>query len=267
MMRHWMTERENIRIKKESGKPKPWTADPILQQFRFCNVRRENDKVTRWFALNWRAPNYWREPNFVPAIMLGRTINWPATLEDIGFLHKWDKEYLFSVLEKRKADGKKIYTGAYMVTQYGSRDPKNVLVTNNADEYFRDPPKIQDTLEDTWEVLQTYPGMGPFMAAQVIADLKQTNILRDAPDWWDWASLGPGSTRGLNRLHDRSLNYNLPQEQGLEEMRELRSALDLRLADSLCLQDIQNCLCETDKYLRVYQGQGLPRSRYNGWGP
>lgn len=31
-------------------------------------------------------------------------------------------------------------------------------------------------------------------------------------------------------------------------------------------QDLQNCLCEFDKYERVRMGQGRPRSRYPGRG-
>jgi hypothetical protein len=265
MMRYFILEREDIRKKKEANAPKPWTKDPILQQFKFCNVRREDDKVTRWFATNWREPKNWREPNFIAAIMLGRTINWPDTLEEIGFPKVWSKEHVYGVLESRKIRGVKVYTGAYMVTQYGSSDPKNTLVTNNADEYFRARIPPQNTLEDMWEVLQTYPGMGPFMAAQVVADLKMTDVLREAEDWSSWAALGPGSTRGLNRLYDRPLNYGLRQDQGLEEMREVGEELGFHyLLDNL--QDVQNCLCEFDKYLRVYTGQGLPRSRYDGYG-
>lgn len=267
LMTHWVTERESIRKKREAGFKRPWTIDPILQQFKFCNVRREDDRVTKWFAHNWREPKNWHKPQFVGAIMLGRTINWPDTLEEIGFPDVWSKEHLYSVLEARKARGVKIYTGAYMVTQYGSSDPKNTLVSNNADEYFRKKVPLDETsLENSWEILQTYPGMGPFMAAQVVADLKFTNVLREAEDWSSWASLGPGSTRGLNRLYDRSLNYGLSQKQGLEEMREVAEELGLHnLLDNL--QDVQNCLCEFDKYVRVYNGEGTPRSRYDGYGP
>jgi hypothetical protein len=228
-------------------------------------VRREDDAVTRWFAKNWRHPKYWGEPNFIPAIMLGRTINWPPTLEHIGFPTKWDKDWMYSVLQGRKATGLKIYTGAYMVTQYGSRDPKNVLVSTNANEYFTHPPAPQKTLADMWALLQTYPGMGPFMSGQVVADLKQTSVLKDATDWWDWATLGPGSTRGLNRMHGRSLNFNLGHDQGWAEMLELREEAEYPY--DLCLQDVQNTLCEFDKYMRVYLGQGVPRSRYDGYGP
>lgn len=265
MLRYWMAERECIRIAKERGDPKPWTDDPILQQFKFCNVRREDDRVTRWFKNNWRAEKYWAERNFVPAIILGRTINWPDTLEHIGFPHVWDEKKVYAILEGRKATGLKVYTGAYMVTQYGSTLPKNQLVTENAGVYFHKVPTIYPTLAETCQELTCYAGVGPFMAGQVLADLKQTSILRHAKDWFSWAVIGPGSTRGLNRLYDRSLNYQMNEDQGLEEMCEVADSvksLELRL----CLQDVQNCLCEFDKYMRTKLGQGVPRSRYDGYG-
>jgi hypothetical protein len=266
-LRHWISEREHIRRQKERGDPKPWTSDPILQQFKFCNVHREDDKVTRWFAANWRHSTYWDHKNFVPAIILGRTINWPDTLEYLGFPYEWDKVAYYNKLCARAESGKKVYTGAYMVSQYGSKLPKNVLVMDNADYYFKYTPPILDTLEDTYEELLMYSGVGPFMAGQVLADLKQTKLLQNAPDWSTWACLGPGSSRGLNRLYDRNLNFQPSQKQGLEEMREVRSALgNYNPTEVMCLQDLQNCLCEFDKYMRTTLGQGVPRSRYDGYG-
>tara|TARA_Y100001970_G_scaffold95512_1_gene120312 strand:- start:298 stop:1182 length:885 start_codon:yes stop_codon:yes gene_type:complete len=37
-------EREKIRVARESGKPQPWTNDPIFQRGRFLNVFREDDR-------------------------------------------------------------------------------------------------------------------------------------------------------------------------------------------------------------------------------
>jgi hypothetical protein len=257
-------EREEIRKKKEAGAPKPWTRDPILQSYRFCNVRREDDKVTRWFAENWRHKQYWNEPNFIAAIMLGRTINWPETLAELGFPFEWDRDLFLSIMDQRQGRGEKMYTGAYMITAGPTGVRKNLFVLSNAMTYFQRPPQMYPTLQASWEGIMeaNYPCVGPFIAGQIIADLKQTSHLSPATDWWDWAAVGPGSTRGLHRLYGRNLKDRLSQEQALEEMREVRDALDLPFR--LCLQDVQNCLCETDKYLRVKWGQGKPRSTYPG---
>mmetsp|Transcript_16468 Transcript_16468/g.46865 ORF Transcript_16468/g.46865 Transcript_16468/m.46865 type:complete len:262 (+) Transcript_16468:214-999(+) len=43
----WMTERHLIFKRKNAGEPAPWTTDPVLLQWRFCNVRRELDRESR----------------------------------------------------------------------------------------------------------------------------------------------------------------------------------------------------------------------------
>lgn len=261
-LEYWINERTKILALKDGGAPKPWTHDKILQSFRFCNVRREDDKVTRWFAANWRKPELWSQRNFIPAIMLGRTINWPDTLEELGFPYTFDGEKMLYTLDRRQARGDKVYTGAYMITAGPPGTRKNAFVLGNAESYFFQPPKLDPlSLENSWLAVQQYPCVGPFIAGQIIADLKHTSHLREAKDWWNWAALGPGSTRGLNRLYERNLNASISQDQGLEEMREVASHLTQH---KLHLQDVQNCLCEFDKYERVKFGQGKPRSGYNG---
>ena len=37
---YWIHECHMIWVKRKLGRPKPWTRDPILQQYRFCNVFR-----------------------------------------------------------------------------------------------------------------------------------------------------------------------------------------------------------------------------------
>jgi hypothetical protein len=264
-MGYWIKERESIRMKKGAGEHKPWTDDWILKQYKFCNVRREDDRVTQWFANNWRHDKYWDERNFVPAIIFGRTINWPGTLDDIGFPHSWEPSRVMEIMDFRQARGWKVYTGAYMITAGPTGVRKNEWVVGNAESYFTNPPKLDPTsIQRSWEAIMAakFPCVGPFIAGQVIADLKQTKILEDAEDWWIWAAIGPGSMRGLNRLHDRKITTPLSQSHALEEMRAVRR--ELELTDKLCLQDVQNCLCEFDKYMRVLSGEGAPRSHYDG---
>ena len=265
LFRYWIYERAAILEKKEANEPKPWSNDPIFQQFRFCNVRREDDFVTRWFAEHWRHPKYWNEENFIPAIILGRTINWPQTLDKLGFPHEFRPVQMIDTMDQIQARGGKVYTGAYMITAGPTGVRKNVWVIGNAETYFTHPPVLYpNSIRRSWESLMEsgYPCVGPFIAGQVIADLKQTRYLRDATDWWDWAAVGPGSMRGLNRLFERNLSFNIPQEQALKEMLQVREEADICF--ELCLQDIQNCLCEFDKYMRVKLGQGKPRSGYPG---
>ena len=48
---YWMFERERIRRRKAKGK-KTLTEDPIMRDYRFCNVRREDDLVSQWLIDN-----------------------------------------------------------------------------------------------------------------------------------------------------------------------------------------------------------------------
>lgn len=166
-------------------------------------------------------------------------------------------------MDNIQKSGEKVYTGAYMITAGPTGVRKNQWVVGNANTYFKHPPVLNPkSIRNSWEIImmQNYPCVGPFIAGQVIADLKQTSVLNKADDWYDWAAVGPGSTRGLNRLYDRRVSAPISQAQGLREMREVKKLVK----QSMCLQDLQNCLCEFDKYMRVKRGEGKPRSTYAG---
>jgi len=72
----FIKERESIRLKKEAGKPRPWTKDPILGNYRFCNVHREDDRVTR--ELKALAPT--EDANLWFWWVMARLFNKPRTM-------------------------------------------------------------------------------------------------------------------------------------------------------------------------------------------
>jgi hypothetical protein len=52
-----------------------------------------------------------------------------------------------------------------------------------------------------------------------------------------------------------------------ENMLWLRRRVDDNVSTAvpaLCAQDLQNCLCEFDKYMRVSTGAGRSKRKYNG---
>ena len=79
---YWMRERYAIWERRGRGQPKPWTSDPILQRFRFCNVFRELDTVTIWINENIRKPFADHEDLWF-MLAIARTINLPATLKEL----------------------------------------------------------------------------------------------------------------------------------------------------------------------------------------
>ena len=81
---YFLNERQRIRDKRYSGEPFPWTEDPILRTYSFCEVFRQDDRVSQWIYNNWLKP-YDGHPNVWLACCIARQINWPDTLEAIGF--------------------------------------------------------------------------------------------------------------------------------------------------------------------------------------
>ena len=115
-----------------------------------------------------------------------------------------------------------------------------------------------------------FPYMGPFMAYEVVTDLRHTYLLRDANDILTWANAGPGAMRGLNRLTGRDLEYSRRSHDWCGEMRDLYEIVVERLPVSITqrndlpyeMREIEGGLCEFDKYSRLYKGQGRTRSIY-----
>ena len=264
---YWIQERESIRIKKEADLQKPWTSSDILKRYKFCNVCREDDRVTKWIFENWLIPNQ-KSPYIVFAMCMARHFNWPDTLEAVGFPHTWNPEKVRELLKHRRdKEKKKIYTGAYTISTGGLKIEKidysiDHVLTPLWNQHRL--PESGETLESYWKYLQGRTGFASFMVGQVIADLKFVEPLKSSSDWLNWAPLGPGSIRGLNRFYGRKLKCTIKQEQGLKELNEIRLLIKLELLLDLPLHNVQNCMCEFDKYVRLKYDSGHVRSRYKG---
>lgn len=272
---YWMQERESIRLKKEAGQPKPWTEDPILQNYRFCNVVRMDDKVSRWLLNNWYLPNK-DDANMLIAVVVARHLNLPSTLEVIGFptedkpIHVWFESVKRKV-RNIQASGRTAYNGAYMVRGIETADKIEMIIDWVAKPLHEDPPKLnQQSMEECVNALIPYWGLSLFMAGQVVADLRW--VWNYGNCWLDkmvYAPMGPGSKRGMNRLHGRKVDQALDPKQFqlelCEVIKELREVQTLRhVTRRMEAMDYQNCLCEFDKYSRTVFNEGKPKQKYAG---
>lgn len=262
---HFIRERENIRLKRLAHKPPPWTDDSILGTYRFCNVRRMDDRVSQWLMEYWYKP-YRNHPNMLLACALARHFNKPEALFAIGFPLKWDPERVKHTLRTMKAQGKQIFNGAYMVRGIGTADKTEMVVDKVCQPLVDKPPHIDPTsMRKSVEALLPYWGFSSFMAGQVIADMRHAVH----GTWMDkgiWAPIGPGSLRGMNRFMGRPTKQPLKQEQFLQELADYVvyccSCLPAKLTERLEAIDWQNTLCEGDKYLRALSGEGKPKQLY-----
>lgn len=67
-------ERHGVYLRRTAGAARPWTDEPILQQYRFTNVFRELDKTTAWYRQHVREPLDGR-PEVLLATVLFRMLN------------------------------------------------------------------------------------------------------------------------------------------------------------------------------------------------
>jgi len=262
---NFINERHAIYINKVSGADFPWTEDKILQDYSFCNVFRELDKVTIWLRENWREP-FADHPNLPFAMAMARQINWPDTLEEVGFPTTWEPERIKKIMFDRQQKKQKVYTGAYMLT--GTLGGPKVVQTIDkilTPLYNDQPPLYPRSLERTWREYLKYKGFAKFISYEVVTDLRHTKHLQNADDIMTWANAGPGAKRGLNRISDRPLNAGTHVKQVLDEMRILLDLSDNKLepfVPTLEMRDIEHCLCEFDKYERTRLKEGRPRAKY-----
>lgn len=268
---YWITERESIRKKKEAGLPRPWTDDEILDTFKFCNVRRMDDRVSRWLMNNWYLP-YKNHPNMLVACTLARQLNNTDSLGEIGFPEKWDADKVRNILEDRVRRGENNFSGAYMITGTLGGTKIVQIVDKVVDPIFQALRSKQleidtDRMESTWGRLLPFKGFSSFIAGQTVADLRYG--LRGAwKDKHNWAPMGPGSKRGMNRLRSLPKDTPLKQSEFLEHFKKVRQRLQEDLPEEVYYRleaiDIQNTLCEFDKYIRTLHGEGRPKQKYKG---
>jgi len=272
----FVNEREQVRLNKDSGFLQPYTLDPILAKYRFCNVRRRDDRVSKWLLTY-----YYKNPqgDVWFRALLARLINWPPTLlylmDNLVIPHRAEdfNAYLFiEAMKELEAKKEKVYSSAYIV--YPTMVKGNTKSVNLC-EYIIKPTihmasqmrgaVASNSIKYTTETLATAFGIQSFIAGQVSADLTYLrNQLDSAIDLYSWAPMGPGSQRGLNRLYQRTINKKFTEERFNQELTEIRSILidsNNKLKD-LTLHDCQNIMCEFDKYQRVKTGEGKPRQNY-----
>lgn len=268
---YWIQEREAIRQRKEQGEQQPWTKDPILHRYRFCNVRRMDDKVSRWLLDNWYGP-YKNHHNMLVATTLARHYNLPFTLGAITPLvfkkGAPDLGAVGQVVRALKKAGHKVFNGAYMVRGIETVDKTEMVLERVCKPLVENPPDINtSSMENSLAVLMPYWGFSSFMGGQIVADLRWA-IKGKWKDKGCWAPLGPGSKRGMNRLHNRPKKSPISQEKFLEELTAViewcLSRLPKTITDRLEAMDYQNCLCEFDKYERTLWGEGKPKQLYRG---
>jgi hypothetical protein len=275
----YLNERERIRINREDlGLPAPWTSDPIFQDFRFTNIFRNDDRISRliYEAVDRDAPDDIRMWNAV----VFRTFNSDKGFAAAGgWQDRFEPDKMMKRLDKVRAEGGETFSRCYVMA--------NSLAKGMAkhEMYIRWPFKelweqrksfvkqIQrdGTLQGVWGMFKGLSGYGAFVAYEMALDMEMIGVLRDPPDRHTWANTGPGARRGMNFVRGRPAKYNQKDALWLAELRELYDLAPTFLQehielDKLDMRLIENGLCESSKYAHVLQTGRYRRKFYIGRG-
>lgn len=265
---YFANERQNIFIKKLNGDTPPWTNDPILKTYKFCNSYRVNDRVSQYLLKNviYNGKTY-KDEDMLFRIILFKLFNKESTWElllkefkDIT-LSTFDMKEYSKVLTNAINNNIKIYNDAYISCAtkafgYDRKHDNHLALLNKM--FIID--KVQDkilkctNMEQAFKIIKSYPLIGNFMAYQLITDINYSDIV----DWKEdeFTVAGPGSLRGIkkcfidkgNLSNEDIIRYMYNHQE--EEFKRLN--LDFKTLGNRKLQliDIQNIFCELDKYCR-----------------
>jgi hypothetical protein len=276
---YFASERQAAFERRVNGAAGPWSADPILQTFKFCNVFRAADRVSQYLI---REVAYHDEPcsaeDRLFQIVAFRTFSkietWRETRKLLGHYPTLDElaqcHFKDALDETRRRLGG-LYTGAFILCAtdaYGQRSKHHNHVELFRHMFLHDQLGKQllaaRSLRQVYELLHQYPLMGDFMSYQTAIDLNYSDLINFSEN--EFTQPGPGALRGINKAFVDLGGYT-PAEviQWMVDNQEREfDRLGLPFGGlwgrPLHAIDCQGLFCELDKYCREAAPE-LPSAR------
>lgn len=266
---YFASERQRIFERRIAGKPWPWTDDPILKTFKFCNVFRAADRVSLHLIFNVAYHNEPCSPEdrlfqIVAFRMFSKIETWQTVREFLGHhptLHELGNGLFTKALEYAKEVNGGLYTGAFILCAtnaygYSFKHLNHVELFRHM--FLRDAIGKRliaaTSLREVYVILHSYPLMGDFMSYQITIDLNYSNLINFSEN--EFTQAGPGALRGIKKAFE-SLGDYTPAEVVLwmvarqeDEFARLGLPFNGLWGRPLHAIDCQGLFCETDKYCR-----------------
>lgn len=260
-------ERQAIYEARLSGRPRPWTDDPVLAVHRFTNCYRAADRVSQYLIGQVLYRGSQDPVEVVFRTMLFKFFNRIQTWElltaevDEPTWHGYDFARYDQILGGALARGERLYSAAYVMPpprlgEVRKHSNHLKLIELMMASGLPDRVASSPSLGDLFHTIQAYPAMGPFLAFQIAIDLNYSSVVDHAES--EFVAAGPGAKDGIEKCFGRGargieteiIRYMTDHQ----EEHFARLGLDFHgLGGSRPLQliDCQNLFCEVDKYARV----------------
>lgn len=263
-------ERQHIFEARLEDSDGPWTADPILARYKFCNAFRASDRVSQYLISHViygpTARGLPAEDVFLRIVLFrlfSKESTWEALEHATGGVRRetLDVERLGELLDQIRRE-QPIYTAAFILCAhdaYGHRVKHRNHLELVQRMFAPGALGVQlggaRRLEDVYEALRDWPMIGAFMGYQLAVDLNYSEHLTF--DENDFTVPGPGAVRGLSKVFsdfgDRTpsqLIMDMVESQD-EHFNRLGLSWSGLFGRPLHAIDCQGLFCETDKYARV----------------
>ncbi|GIE90733.1 nucleotide kinase domain-containing protein [Actinoplanes regularis] len=258
--------RQQVYFARLHDEPRPWTRDPILEQYRFTNCYRAADRVSQHLIRDviYQGDQDWDEVFFRAVLfkLFNRSSTWHLLCSTIG-TPTWDG-YRFNdldtVLSNTMAAGDRLYSAAYVIPppQLGEgRKHRNHLRLLETMMAASAPARIADagSLREVFAILKAFPTFGNFLAYQFAIDLNYASAL--SFDEMEFVVPGPGARDGIRKCFGAAadgieadvIRYVTDTQE--EHFARLDLSFPTLGGRRLQLIDCQNLFCEVDKYARL----------------
>lgn len=262
--------RQDTFFKRINNEPFPWTDDNIISKYRFTNTYRASDRVSQYLIKNViyndTLPSSPKEVLF--RVLLFKLFNKIETWEllqskivlityDNFNIQEYDK-----ILNNAFHAKKTIYSAAYIMPSCKSafghiRKHTNhlELIRFMIDSHLTERLMDSNKMQQAFEIIKGFPGLGDFLAYQLLIDINYSNILDFSES--EFVVAGPGAKGGISKCFvDTGGLSNIEVIKLMTDRQELefqRLGLTFKTlwGRKLQLIDCQNIFCEVDKYSRV----------------
>lgn len=259
-------ERHFIYKNKKEGKPKPWTTDPIFQNYFFCNVFRQYDKCSKWIIdnivplvnediRNWRLIILYR---YISTYEIFKVVEGAGQVRNID----WVRRYLSS--ERKKNN--KIFNGCFL---------RNPRIKGRWVQTWQVPFFVIKEMEECETAESAYPGnflneittleymtrwftqfsaTKGFMGYEYACDFEYTKWFNPT-DKLTWCNKGPGAQKGMSWLVYGNPNKKFTKDQWIAYTRQLYDVMNKPFEkvfpkESITMREVEHWLCEFQKYVK-----------------
>ncbi|MEJ7694532.1 nucleotide kinase domain-containing protein [Daejeonella sp.] len=269
---YFIQERMKIFWKRYEVVEKKLTNDPILAKHKFTNVYRAQDRVSQYLIRNVISE---KEEQFTDVDVLLRIIifkifnniqTWEFLESKLGEITvKTFNVHIITQLLNERIKQVPIFSAAYMMTgtheKYKMYDRKHekwlrmveqeLLIGKGFERIIK-----ARSLNGVYNILLKCSFIGEFLAFQYAIDFNYSNVI--SFDENSFVKAGIGAIRGIKKCFSGIGSYAFEDcikftQDNFDRYQQKYGFIDFKnlFGRQPQLIDLQNCFCETDKYLRV----------------